>query len=45
MHAMWRPQKFKAIYLLATLYVLTLTLPSASAESRYLAMASRFSGR
>uniref|UniRef100_R7WCK4 Amino acid transporter transmembrane domain-containing protein n=1 Tax=Aegilops tauschii TaxID=37682 RepID=R7WCK4_AEGTA len=31
MHAMWRPQKFKAIYLLATLYVLTLTLPSASA--------------
>jgi len=31
MHAMWKPQKFKAIYLLATLYVLTLTLPSASA--------------
>ncbi|EER94348.1 auxin transporter-like protein 3 [Sorghum bicolor] len=31
MHAMWRPQKFKAIYLLATLYVLTLTLPSAAA--------------
>jgi auxin influx carrier (AUX1 LAX family) len=31
MHAMWRPQKFKAIYLMATLYVLTLTLPSASA--------------
>ncbi|BAF26075.1 auxin transporter-like protein 3 [Oryza sativa Japonica Group] len=31
MHAMWRPQKFKAIYLLATVYVLTLTLPSASA--------------
>nr|CAD1844140.1 unnamed protein product [Ananas comosus var. bracteatus] len=30
MHAMWRPQKFKAIYLLATLYVLTLTLPSAA---------------
>ncbi|CAL0329305.1 unnamed protein product [Lupinus luteus] len=29
MHAMWKPQKFKAIYLLATLYVLTLTLPSA----------------
>ncbi|ONM00784.1 auxin import carrier1 [Zea mays] len=32
MHAMWRPQKFKAIYLLATLYVLTLTLPSAAAS-------------
>ncbi|OIW08853.1 hypothetical protein TanjilG_16434 [Lupinus angustifolius] len=31
MHAMWKPQKFKAIYLLATLYVLTLTLPSAVA--------------
>uniref|UniRef100_A0A2N9HNT6 Amino acid transporter transmembrane domain-containing protein n=1 Tax=Fagus sylvatica TaxID=28930 RepID=A0A2N9HNT6_FAGSY len=31
MHAMWKPQKFKAIYLLATLYVLTLTLPSATA--------------
>ncbi|KAG6401421.1 hypothetical protein SASPL_138278 [Salvia splendens] len=31
MHAMWRPQKFKAIYLLATVYVLTLTIPSASA--------------
>ncbi|PQP96333.1 auxin transporter-like protein 2 [Prunus yedoensis var. nudiflora] len=31
MHAMWKPQKFKAIYLYATLYVLTLTLPSASA--------------
>ncbi|XP_062204893.1 auxin transporter-like protein 3 [Phragmites australis] len=31
MHAMWRPQKFKSIYLLATVYVLTLTLPSASA--------------
>ncbi|KAE8721107.1 Auxin transporter-like protein 3 [Hibiscus syriacus] len=31
MHAMWKPQKFKMIYLLATLYVLTLTLPSASA--------------
>lgn len=29
MHAMWKPQKFKAIYLLATLYVMTLTLPSA----------------
>lgn len=31
MHAMWKPQKFKVIYLMATLYVLTLTLPSASA--------------
>nr|CAN81358.1 hypothetical protein VITISV_040407 [Vitis vinifera] len=31
MHAMWKPQKFKAIYLLATVYVLTLTLPSAAA--------------
>ncbi|GAU30619.1 hypothetical protein TSUD_62390 [Trifolium subterraneum] len=31
MHAMWKPQKFKAIYLLATLYVLTLTIPSAVA--------------
>ncbi|CAI9754352.1 unnamed protein product [Fraxinus pennsylvanica] len=31
MHAMWKPQKFKLIYLLATVYVLTLTLPSASA--------------
>lgn len=30
MHAMWKPQKFKLIYLIATLYVLTLTLPSAS---------------
>ncbi|MQL96934.1 hypothetical protein Taro_029622 [Colocasia esculenta] len=30
MHAMWKPQKFKAIYLLATVYVLTLTLPSAA---------------
>ncbi|OEL25586.1 Auxin transporter-like protein 2 [Dichanthelium oligosanthes] len=30
MHAMWRPQKFKPIYLMATLYVLTLTLPSAA---------------
>ncbi|KAJ8762939.1 hypothetical protein K2173_023068 [Erythroxylum novogranatense] len=26
MHAMWKPQKFKLIYLIATLYVLTLTL-------------------
>ncbi|KAA3481979.1 Auxin transporter-like protein 2 [Gossypium australe] len=31
MHAMWKPQKFKYIYLLATLYVFTLTIPSASA--------------
>ncbi|RCV37244.1 hypothetical protein SEVIR_8G047900v4 [Setaria viridis] len=31
MHAMWKPQKFKLIYLAATLYVLTLTIPSASA--------------
>ncbi|KAB5544347.1 hypothetical protein DKX38_012459 [Salix brachista] len=31
MHAMWKPKKFKYIYLFATLYVLTLTLPSASA--------------
>ena len=28
---MWKPQKFKLIYLGATIYVLTLTLPSASA--------------
>ncbi|KAH9613089.1 hypothetical protein KSS87_001477 [Heliosperma pusillum] len=31
MHAMWKPQKFKYIYLLATLYVFTLTLPSSAA--------------
>nr|GEU57274.1 auxin transporter-like protein 2 [Tanacetum cinerariifolium] len=31
MHAMWKPQKFKAIYLWATAYVMTLTLPSAAA--------------
>lgn len=31
MHAMWKPQKFKYIYLVATLYVFTLTLPSATA--------------
>ncbi|KAJ8541685.1 hypothetical protein K7X08_002501 [Anisodus acutangulus] len=31
MHAMWKPKKFKLIYLIATIYVLTLTLPSASA--------------
>lgn len=29
MHAMWKPQKFKYIYLMATLYVFTLTIPSA----------------
>lgn len=31
MHAMWKPQKFKSIYLLATSYVFTLTIPSAAA--------------
>ncbi|TXG50153.1 hypothetical protein EZV62_026028 [Acer yangbiense] len=31
MHAMWKPQKFKYIYLLATLYVFTLTIPSSVA--------------
>ncbi|KAJ7538292.1 hypothetical protein O6H91_11G042200 [Diphasiastrum complanatum] len=31
MHAMWKPKRFKYIYLLATLYVFTLTLPSATA--------------
>lgn len=31
MHAMWKPQKFKYIYLFATLYVFTLTIPSAAA--------------
>ncbi|GFY93176.1 transmembrane amino acid transporter family protein [Actinidia rufa] len=30
MHAMWKPRKFKYIYLMATLYVFTLTIPSAS---------------
>lgn len=30
MHAMWKPRKFKYIYLLATLYVFILTLPSAA---------------
>ncbi|KAG2406683.1 Auxin transporter-like protein [Vigna angularis] len=29
MHAMWKPQKFKYIYLYATFYVFTLTIPSA----------------
>lgn len=28
---MWKPQKFKYIYLFATLYVFTLTIPSATA--------------
>lgn len=27
---MWKPQKFKYIYFLATLYVFTLTIPSAT---------------
>ncbi|RAL39271.1 hypothetical protein DM860_002804 [Cuscuta australis] len=31
MHAMWKPRKFKCIYLYATLYVFTLTIPSATA--------------
>ncbi|XP_028065749.1 auxin transporter-like protein 2 [Camellia sinensis] len=31
MHAMWKPQKFKYIYLFATFYVFTLTIPSAAA--------------
>eukprot|EP00252_Welwitschia_mirabilis_P015820 TRINITY_DN3516_c0_g1_i5.p1 TRINITY_DN3516_c0_g1~~TRINITY_DN3516_c0_g1_i5.p1 ORF type:complete len:348 (-),score=28.19 TRINITY_DN3516_c0_g1_i5:952-1995(-) len=31
MHAMWKPQKFKTVYLFASLYVLTLTVPSAAA--------------
>lgn len=31
MHAMWKPEKFKGIYFMATVYVLTLTLPSAAA--------------
>ncbi|KAK7390644.1 hypothetical protein VNO78_25989 [Psophocarpus tetragonolobus] len=31
MHAMWKPRKFKYIYFLATLYVFTLTIPSAVA--------------
>ncbi|GAV84120.1 Aa_trans domain-containing protein, partial [Cephalotus follicularis] len=34
MHAMWKPQKFKLTYLVATLNLLTLTLPSASAVYR-----------
>lgn len=31
MDAMWKPRKFKLIYLIATLYVFTLTIPSATA--------------
>ncbi|XP_019459587.1 PREDICTED: auxin transporter-like protein 1 [Lupinus angustifolius] len=31
MHAMWKPRKFKYIYLYATVYVFSLTLPSAIA--------------
>ncbi|KAG6553925.1 hypothetical protein Mapa_004842 [Marchantia paleacea] len=31
MHAMYKPSKFKVVYLLATIYVFTLTLPSAVA--------------
>ncbi|XP_061347721.1 auxin transporter-like protein 2 [Gastrolobium bilobum] len=31
MHAMWKSKKFKYIYLFATLYVFTLTIPSATA--------------
>uniref|UniRef100_A0A9I9CTV5 Amino acid transporter transmembrane domain-containing protein n=1 Tax=Cucumis melo TaxID=3656 RepID=A0A9I9CTV5_CUCME len=31
MDAMWKPRKFKFIYLIATLYVFTLTIPSATA--------------
>lgn len=27
---MWRPRKFKYIYLMATVYVFTLTIPSAA---------------
>jgi auxin influx carrier (AUX1 LAX family) len=30
MHAMYKPAKFKWVYVLATLYVFTVTLPSAS---------------
>ncbi len=31
MHAMWKPVKFKYVYIFATLYVFTLTIPSAIA--------------
>jgi auxin influx carrier (AUX1 LAX family) len=31
MHAMYKPVKFKYVFLLATLYVFTLTIPSAIA--------------
>ncbi|XP_054782673.1 auxin transporter protein 1-like [Prosopis cineraria] len=30
MHAMWKPQTFKYIYLFATIYVFTLTIPSTA---------------
>ncbi|XP_074289550.1 auxin transporter-like protein 4 [Silene latifolia] len=30
MHAMWKPHRFKGIYLLSTLYVFTLTIPSSA---------------
>ncbi|KAJ7519732.1 hypothetical protein O6H91_20G053800 [Diphasiastrum complanatum] len=31
MHAMWRPRKFKLVYLFTVLYIFSLTIPSASA--------------
>lgn len=31
MHAMYRPVKFKYVYLFATLYIFTLTIPSSMA--------------
>jgi len=31
MHAMWKPVKFKYVYVFAALYVFTLTIPSAIA--------------
>jgi auxin influx carrier (AUX1 LAX family) len=31
MHAMYKPAKFKYVYLFATLYVFTVTIPSATA--------------
>ncbi|KAJ7520803.1 hypothetical protein O6H91_19G023700 [Diphasiastrum complanatum] len=31
MHAMWRPRKYKVMYLYAVLYIFSLTIPSASA--------------
>ncbi|KAJ7519734.1 hypothetical protein O6H91_20G053900 [Diphasiastrum complanatum] len=30
MHAMWKPRKFKSVYLYAILYIFTLTIPSAT---------------